>query len=646
MLIPFALLTLRLWHLQIWQAETYAQKAFRNVIDRTTITPERGQIFDSKGRVIARNMPSYNVALKPIFFLPSGLDEAVFEERVRLLKRHLAMTEKDTEKLIERIKKTQGLRRHHNLIVKRNITRDQMAIIETNRLTLPGVEVLAVSRRHYPFDDLGVHLIGYIGEINDQEFPEHKHYGYHLGDMIGRSGLERSFESVLRGSPGLHANVVDSRRVPQTDSESRALLGDWKDVPSTPGKNLVLTIDMDVQRILRNSLRNYDSGAAVALDPRNGRILGMESKPTFNPNSWSGRVSRDEVLEATNSLYKPLLNKALLSFFPGSTYKIVTAFAALEMGLITAEDTLHCPGYLKYGRNNKRFRCHKRAGHKEVNLIASLEGSCDVYYYKLGDKIGMDKLASHAKQFGFGSPTGIGVSPDSSGLVPTIAWHKEHDPDHRFYDGLTLSTAIGQGDTRVSPLQLALAFAAIANGGTVYHPLLLDRIETADGRVLFKYPVRAKQQLDVKPENLHQIVQGLDAVVNSETGTAYNYARLDYVRVAGKTGTAQVLSRRITNNEVDWLQRDHAWFAAFAPVNDPEIVVIVFLEHGGSGGKNAGPIAREILDRYFREIRHYNPLLVLPEGPQPKFLEPRRPPHSSDPSTQMGGYQGGGSRPR
>ncbi len=417
-LIPFLLLLSRLWFLQIWQGDLYSQRAISNVIDRTPISPERGLILDAKGRPLAENRPGYNVAIKPILFAPKDLSDSTFHERLSLLQQHLALTDAELEKFAKQIREKKDIQRYKNLVIKRNITRDQVALIAASSLQLPGVEVLPVSQRHYPFDDLASHVLGYMSEINADELKKLKPFGYQLADMIGKTGIERAYESILRGSPGLHAEVVNARRVPQTDSESLSLLGDWKDVPPIPGKNLVLTVDMDLQRIMLDSMRNYPSGAAVALDPRNGRVLGIVSKPTFNPNSWSGRLSRDEQLDNDVNLHKPMLDKSLSAYFPGSTYKIVTALAALEGGLVTPNETLYCPGYYEFGLNNKRFGCWKHSGHKNVNLAQSLEGSCDVYFYKLGEKIGMDKLAEVAREFGFGSQSGVGFGRESPWLRP------------------------------------------------------------------------------------------------------------------------------------------------------------------------------------------------------------------------------------
>ena len=375
---------------------------------------------------------------------------------------------------------------------------------------------------------------------------------------------------------------------------------DWKDIEPISGKNIYLTIDMDLQRILKEALRDYPSGAIVAVDPSTGRILGMASAPTFNPNSWSGRLSRDEHIDADTNPYKPMLDKTMLSFFPGSIYKVVTAAAALEEGLMLPQDTLNCPGYYEYGKQRRRFHCWKHSGHGAVSIVEAIASSCDVYFYKVGEKLGINTLADYARMFGLGERTGIGINNESPGVVPTREWHNKRSKEG-FQGGFTLSTAIGQGDVRTTPLQMAMLYAALANGGTLYYPQVIDRIETADGTPVFTYPSRAHPKLRFKAETLASIRSGLDMVVNSEIGTAFNY-RLSNLSVAGKTGSAQVISKRVSSASVEYKYRDHAWFAAFAPIDSPRIALVVFLEHGGSGSANAAPVAMEVLDRYFREI--------------------------------------------
>ncbi|MFA5624054.1 MAG: penicillin-binding protein 2 [Bradymonadales bacterium] len=606
--IPFIFLSLRFWYLQIWKEEHYKQLAFNNFIKRRVIPAERGVITDIEGRLVAENRPAYNVALTPAFFVQSGESEEEVVERIQRLAKILSLSSEQIEKLTNNVLNVKPENKFSPIPIKQDITRDQVALVETNMLDFYGVEITATSRRYYPFNDLAAHLIGYVNEVNGEELQKLNMYGYRLGDVTGRMGIERAFEPILRGSSGLSAMVVNARGMPQTDPASLGLMRNWKDVAPIAGKTIVLTVDMDLQRILKNALRNFETGAIVAMDPNSGRILGIASTPTFNPNSWSGRLSRDEHLKSDTNPYKPMLDKALLSYFPGSVYKVITAVATLEEGLMQTHDTLNCPGYYEYGKQRRRFHCWKHSGHGAVNIVESLGASCDVYFYKVGEKLGMDTLAEYAYHFGLGRRTGIGINGESPGLVPTRAWHAKHSSEG-FQGGFTLSTSIGQGDTRTTPLQMALLYSALANGGTLYYPQIVDRIETAQGEPLFEYPLRVRSKLPYKASTLKAIRDGLDMVMNAEIGTAYAY-RLPYLNVAAKTGTAQVTSRRSSNAAVEFKYRDHAWFITFAPIDNAEIVVVVFLEHGGSGSSSAGPVAMEVLDRYFREIKKKTPAVI------------------------------------
>lgn len=603
--VAFSLLLMRFWYLQIVEGEHYKQLAFNNFIKRRVVPAERGQIFDAKMRPVATNHPSYDVTLTPAFFTTSKEPEESFNARISALSSYLALTQDEESKLTERIKKTKPGDRFAPIIVKTGITRDQLAKVETNSLQLHGVEIVSTSKRYYPYNELGAHLIGYVNQINDVELQKLKMYGYRMGDVTGRMGIERTYEAILRGGNGLNASVVNAQGIPQTDSESVALMRDWKDVEPISGKNIILTIDMDLQNILKDALRDYPSGAIVVVEPSTGKILGMASTPSFNPNSWSGRLSRDEHINSDTNPYKPMLDKSLLAFFPGSIYKVITAAAALEEGLMHPQDTLTCPGYYEYGMQRRRFHCWKHSGHGVVTITEALASSCDVYFYKVGEKLGIDTLAEYARMFGLGEKTGIGINNEAAGTVPTREWHNKRSKEG-FQGGFTLSTSIGQGDVKVTPLQMAMLYATIANGGTLYYPQIIDRIETADGHPVFTYPSRVHSKLPFKKETLDTIKTGLDMVVNSELGTGFNY-RLSNISVAGKTGSAQVISKRVSASAVEFKYRDHAWFAGFAPIDHPQIAVTVFLEHGGSGSANAGPVIMEVIERYFREIANTKP---------------------------------------
>lgn len=596
----FLLLLSRFWYLQVIEGDHYRQLAFNNFIKRRVVQAERGIIYDAKNRVVATNHPSYDVALTPAFFRESGETDASFLARIDALAGALALTEAEKTQLIEKIRNVARADRFSPIAVKSGITRDQLARVETNSLMFHGVEINAASRRYYPYNEIAPHLIGYVNQINDEELQKLKAYGYRLGDVTGRMGIERAYEAMLRGANGLSASVVNAKGIPQTDAESLALMRDWHDIEPISGKNIYLTVDMDFQRILKEALRNYPTGGIVAVEPQTGRILGIASAPTFNPNSWSGRLSRDEHRDADTNPYKPMLDKTLLSYFPGSVYKVITAAAALEEGLMHPQDTLNCPGYYEYGKQRRRFHCWKHSGHGAVSVVEALASSCDVYFYKVGEKLGINTLADYAHMFGLGAQTGIGINNESAGTVPTREWHNKRSKEG-FQGGFTLSTSIGQGDVKTTPLQIAMIYAALANGGTLYYPQIIDRIETADGTPIFTYPKRVRTKFPFKRDTISTINHGLDMVVNSESGTAYQY-RLANINVAGKTGSAQVISRRVKSAAVEFKYRDHAWFAAFAPIEDPQIAVVVFLEHGGSGSANAAPVAMEAIERYFREI--------------------------------------------
>ena len=372
-----------------------------------------------------------------------------------------------------------------------------------------------------------------------------------------------------------------------------------------PGRSVELTIDIELQAIMEEAMADALSGGVVAIDPRDGAILGMYSKPGFNPNAWSGRLSEAEKRMSDNDPFHPMLDKTVQSWFPASTYKVITAIAGLEEGVVTEETEIDSPGYLDYG--NRRFHCWNRHGHGELDLAGALAHSCDVYFYQVGLQLGIDTLAQYAFEFGFGERPGIGFNGEAPGVVPTREWHEEHSPGG-FQYGFTVNTSVGQGDTRVSPLQLALAYAALGNGGTLFYPRVVDRIVTAEGDAVFQYPARVRRQLTFTPEHLATVVRGLDMVVNDEEGTAYEQ-RLPYMDVAGKTGTAQVRSLesvRLRDGQVIHWDRDHAWFVAFAPYENPRFVVAVFLEHGGQGSSAAAPVAMRVIDRYFREVLGWN----------------------------------------
>ncbi len=595
-LMPFLAIVGRLWQIQVLDADEMGRKARNNLVRTVEIPADRGLIFDRTGAVIADNRVAYDVVVDPIHF--KGEPEAL-----ELLRTFLNLAQSD----VNRIQRQLAGAGNRTFVARRDVSRDQVALLETHQLRLPGVSVQTRAHRYYPFNELASHTLGFMNEVTSEELARLGEFGYRPGDYVGRTGLERASEPILRGSPGFSREVVDARGMPQGEDVAEELLGHYRRVEPVPGRNIVLTLDMELQQIMLEAFAAHASGAAVAIDPRDGSVLGLLSKPTFNPNSWTGRLSVEEKIQSDKDPFKPMIDKTVKTYFPGSTFKLVTALAALHEGFIQPDETLRCNGFYEFG--GRRFHCWNRGGHGLVDLTDSLKHSCDVYYYKLGEKLGMDTLAQYAYMFGFGERTGVGINGEQRGLVPTKDWHRKNSPEG-FQHGFTLSTSVGQGDTKVTPLQLALSFAVLANRGTLHYPRLVDRIESAEGAVLFTYPARGRSVLEVPTRLFDQIDVGMTAVVSEPGGTAYKH-HLSYVNLAGKTGTAQVRGfdkmQLGQDGEVILEHRDHSWFVAYGPVEAPRIVLVVFVEHGGSGGKVAAPLAMGIMDRYFREVEGMDP---------------------------------------
>ena len=589
-LIPISLLMGRLWHLQIIRGVEYEAEAEQNAIDEIPIQAYRGMIFDRTGEVLAENRPSYDVYVSPE---PYQRDSHALNG----LQRHLALSEVEVTRLLDS---------DERIRIRRDVTWEQVAAIETDHLTLPGVTVQPASHRHYPNDELAVHLLGYMGEMSETELEAVAAFGYEEGDYAGLAGLERAMEPVLRGQDGLERRVSNVQGQILENEIAEQLLGDYRFVAPIAGRDVHLTLDIELQAIVRDAMGSYPTGAVVAVDPRDGSILAMVSKPGYDPNAWSGRLSQAEADRDRTDENTPLYDRAIHAYFPGSTFKIVTAAAALEEGLIGPDDTLHCDGQYTYG--NRVFRCNRRHGHGDIRLAEALQQSCNVFFYKLGERLGIERLVEYGSLLGFGSRPGSGLPGESPGIVPTRQWLEENSPE-RFQYGQVLNVSVGQGDTRTSPLQLAMAYSSIANGGTLFYPRLIDRIATPEQETLFEYPSRVRRELPFRESHLGEILLGLTMAVNAPGGTAYD-ARLDYLVVAGKTGTAEGTQvdapADLEHGSIPIEERTSAWFAGFAPVEDPQIVVVVFLEHGGSGGRNAAPVGMEIIDRYFREIREYD----------------------------------------
>lgn len=477
-------------------------------------------------------------------------------------------------------------------------------MVDEKTQAFPGLAIETDFLREYTRPSEFAHPLGYMNLVTKEERDAHPDV-YAIDARVGRSGVEKALEPILRGEPG------SAKYLKGTD---RSVMRDFQ--RAVPGQDVWLTIDARLQRAVRDILRYERSAAAVVMDPNTGDVLAMYSHPGYDPNRWSGRLTRDEWQEVSDNPFDPLHNKAVTAYAPGSVFKIVTALAALREGIITQDTEVNCPGYYEYG--GRKFGCHYKPGHGNVNLIRALMGSCDVFFYIAAERVGMDKLAEYAREFGFGQPTGIEI-PESVGLVPTRDWLDTHTK-LGFQPGLTLSAGIGQGQVTASPLQVARSFAAIANGGRLIEPhLVMQYTDGETGQVLQKFLPVVERRLVISDEQLALIREGLFDVVNSEHGTAYKVHDKDLV-FAGKTGTAEAAQTRagVDAEMAQWLKNDHAWFALYAPAPpmEPQVVITVFVEHGGSGGHDAAPLARAILDAW-RRLGLYRAPAVAPEDLEP-----------------------------
>lgn len=514
----------------------------------------------------------------------------------RRLRDVLQLNAKEFSLLRRRGSRSRGLERYREIMVRHDLSpaMAERLLHEIELGDLPGVSVRGAKTRDYRFGQLAAHLLGYVNELLPRELEDRRDLGYRIGDLIGRRGVERTYEEDLRGVDGVETVVVDSKGRPQESRLAAHLEDEIGDrVPPRAGNRVVLTIDADLQRAAEESFKGI-AGAVVVLDVHTGQVLALTSTPTFDPNLVSGYFDPKEKkrLDSMNEL-RPWRFRAIQDHFaPGSTFKVVTAIAAIGRKATTEHETVFCGGAFRLG--NTRFRCWKDAGHGHVAGVTALEKSCDVYYYTMGNRLGLDPIAATGFDLGFGRKTGIAIDGESAGIMPTEAWYNQRLKEG-YTRGAAVNASIGQGAVTVTPLQLAVAYAAIANGGTVWEPQVALRIEAFDGSAVRVFPPRMARKLELPATALAVVREGLRRVVNDPGGTAYG-KRLKELEVAGKTGTAQVakMGKRVKMAELPFKLRDHAWFAAYAPAADPQIAVVVLNEHGGGGSSVAAPIAMAV----------------------------------------------------
>jgi penicillin-binding protein 2 len=581
-LAAFVMIFVRLIYLQAIMGDEYRRLSLNNSIRLQNIDPPRGRIYDRNGDLLVDNRPSFdvNITLK---------DAAPLQHTLEKLSRHL---QTPADILLSQIKQTRGASAYQPRLLKQDVGRDTLAAIEVNKFDLPGVSVDVNLRRHYIHERMAAHLIGYLSEISPTELKSGSYPDCRSGDLIGKFGAEKGYENLLRGKRGGRQVEVNANGL---------VMRILKTVEAEPGHNVYLTIDQRLQHRAETLLEDV-VGAAVAIEPDTGQILALASSPSFDQNFFVGGITHEQWDSLISNPFRPMSNRAIQGEYPpGSTFKIVTALAGLEEGVIDDQTILNCPGYYRFG--NRVYRCWKKGGHGKVDIIKAVEESCDVFFYQVGARLGVDRLAWYAKAFGLGSPTGIFLDQEAHGLIPTAAWKKKRT-GIPWQKGETLSVAIGQGFNLATPLQMAVLAAAVGNGGKRYQPMILDRIQSADGEVLQKNEPRLTGKLPISPANLDRVKLGLWKVVNGENGTARG-SRLADIDFSGKTGTSQVVSRKedeaLAEEDIPIHLRAHAWFVAYAPSEQPTIAVAVVVEHGEHGSGAAAPIAREMIKTYLRK---------------------------------------------
>ena len=589
--LVFGALIVRIAQVQLFQRDRWSGIAQDNITKTLELRATRGVMRDVTGRVVASSRPSYDVHATPrLLRIPEDVDG---------IASLMGLSGEEKASLTRRLTDLPENRRTHRLELYSDISREQLAALETHLGELPALDIVTVPLRDYPYATLGAHLIGYLNEVNETDLTNASDPGiYRPGDRIGRSGLERRYENLLRGARGFRRLVVDARGRALEGTRPQSLEVDMLKKP-VPGHDLQLTIDMQLMEAFDRAFRQHPSGAAVVVDIHTGAVRALYSKPVYDPNEMSSGLSTKRYEELTADPFRPLIDKTIYeTYFPGSTFKIITALAALEDSVVDPMQRVECMGSIKIGR--QKFRCTHR--HEWVDLYESIVQSCNVYFWQLAEEVGLERINRYAEAFGFAERSGIGVNSEAKGFLATRDWYKEHYG--AFRPGYTLNTAIGQGNTRVTVLQLAMAYAAIANGGTLYVPQVVQNVKAPDGSLSETFQPQVRREVGVSPEHLELLRRALTDVVNDETGTAYRARTREGALVAGKTGTAQVVSRKSRSGESSsawYLDRSHGWFAGFAPADDPQVAFAVLVEHGGYGGASAAPIASMVMQEYLSE---------------------------------------------
>lgn len=592
----FVFLAGSFWFVQGVQADKYRGLSEANALREIEIPAKRGLIMDRTGKILADNQPAYTLQIDRVVMKP--LVKADKNRRIKLTAFLASVLQfQPTEVAARWDKESAKLPATQPFPIAEDLSMAQVAKIQAQSVAFPEVNVVPVQRRNYPYGTMAAHVLGFIGEVTEKDLAQIEHESLEQGDLIGKRGVELMYDMYLRGKHGAEFW--------QYDADGRRLS---EYVPArqqpVPGDNISLTLDFELQRRAEQYfIENEMVGAVVALDPRNGEVLAMVSSPAFNPNVYSKRFTPEVYKTITSNPFKIELNRTIQGLYsPGSVFKIVMAMAGLSEGVIGPDTQFNCGGSgVFFGR---RFRCWKKEGHGLVDVERALKVSCDIFFYNTGARLGVDKIKDHANRLSFGEISHIDLDGERAGLVPSTEWARTKQ-NRKWYPSETISVAIGQGPLIVTPLQMANMTAAVANGGRVFQPHVVryvDRVQKDGSYQRFRVPSRVVHEVQLAPNALRAVRNGLWQVVNEPGGTGRN-AHVEGLDISGKTGSVQVIaySGRIKASSLPFKYRDHAWFASFAPRDNPQIVVVVFVEHGGAGGADAAPLAKLMYESRFRD---------------------------------------------
>ncbi len=569
-LLAFGVLMFGFWNHQIVRSSYYQNLAERNRIREIPLAAPRGNIYDSENRIIVDNRPSFNLLLTRENSLRST------EETIAILASGIDSSEAE---MLKRIEPHLGKPAYEPLLLDEDLSFEEMAFVEARMFELSEISLEFRPQRRYERGEVAAHLIGYVGEITRNQLDGDEFHDLQVGDIVGQSGLERQYDSLLQGEDGIRAVIVNNfGREMETVAERSPV----------PGNDLVTTLDLDLQLTAEAALGDR-TGVAVALVPRTGEVLALVSRPAFDPTLFVQGIRQEDWDALLSDPRKPLQNRAIQNHYsPGSIFKIFMTAAGMEENVVPFDEAMFCPGYtVLYGN---RFDCWR--GHGHVSLHDALVHSCNVFFYTLGDRLGIDRISKYATMMGLGRRTGIDLPREDPGLFPSQEW-KMRVSNERWYPGETISVSIGQGPVSVTPLQVTWAVGGLVTGGHLVQPHLVDPEHL--GNLGIETPDLQREEYPLRETTLQTIQQALWGVVN-EGGTGTR-ARVRGFEVGGKTGTAQVVQKGAAGEREEL--GDHAWFVGFAPFDAPEIVVGVFVENGGGGGATAAPVAQAIMQVYF-----------------------------------------------